>query len=172
MTYTQKYQQVSLQSHVEPIAEYVSGVFVIRFGRSRVAVFDEQPTNVAPERAHLRRVRIGLMIGMLMVDAMHDHPPGGRLLQVAHAQEGQRVLQPQRALVTAMGKQPMEPGADAHRAENVIPNRQPHQTPPAKKIGKECQRNQQMEENDADYVRPNDATLIIDELRPRELQCA
>ena len=69
-----------------------------------------------------------------MMDAMHDDPAGGRLLQVADAEQGEHVLKPQRAFVAAMREQPMEAGADAHRAEDVVSDRQPQQAPPAEDV--------------------------------------
>src|SRR4051812_371275 len=160
-------QQVSLETHVEPVAENVARIFVIRLGRRRVPVFDKQPTDVAPERAHLRRMRISLVIGMLMMDPMDNDPAGGRLLQVANSEQGQCVLKPHRALKASVRQQSMKAGADTHRAEDIVADRQPKQAPPTKNVGQECQRNQQMKRYDADDVRPDNAALVIDQLWPR-----
>ena len=108
------------------------------------------------------------MVGMLMMQAMHDDPPGRRLLQIADAEDGQRVFQPQRTFESAMREQPMKAGADAHRAEDVVPDRQPQHAPPTEEVGQERQRNQQVKQRDADDVRPDDAALGIDQRRPRE----
>ena len=86
------------------------------------------------------------MVGMLMMQAMHDDPAGGRLLQIARAQDREEVLKPQRAFVSAMREQPMVAGADAHRAEDVISDRQPQHAPPTEDIRQERQRNQQMKQ--------------------------
>ena len=160
--------QVAFEPHVERVAENVAGIFVIRFGAGRFAILDEQPTDVAPEPAHLRRMRIGLMVGVLVMQPMDDNPPGGRLLQIADAQNGQAMFEPQRALETAMREQPMVAGADAHRTEDEISHRQPDDAPPTEDVRQKRQRNQQMKQRDADDVRPNDAALGIDHLRPRQ----
>src|SRR3954469_6027594 len=94
--------EVPLEPHVERIAEDIAGILVVGFGGRSVAVLDEEPSNVAPKCADARRMRVGLMVGMLMMQPMNDDPPCGRLLQVAHAQQGECVFQPERTLKAAM----------------------------------------------------------------------
>ena len=148
--------QVPLQPHVERIAQDVAGVLVIRLGFGRLAILDEQPADVAPEPIDHRRVRIGFMVGVLMMQPMHEHPPRGRLLQIADAQDRQRVLEPERAFEAAVCEQAMKAGPDSQRAEDVIPNRQPQHAPPAEEVGQERQRNQQMKKRHAEDIRPDD----------------
>src|SRR3954465_12425465 len=94
--------EVPLEPHVERIAEDIAGILVVGFGGRGMAVLDEEPTNVAPKCADPRRMRVGLMVGMLMMQPMNDDPPGWGLLQIAHAQQGERVFEPKRTLKAAM----------------------------------------------------------------------
>ena len=78
------------------------------------------------------------------------------------------MFEPERALVAAVSEQAMEAGADAHAAEDVVTDRQPQQAPPTEDVRCERERNQQMEDGDADDVRPDEPALIVDELGARE----
>jgi hypothetical protein len=62
----------------------------------------------------------------------------------------------------------MEAGADSHAAEDVVPDGEPEEAPPAEDVGGERQRDQQVEDGDADDVRPDEPALVVDELGARE----
>src|SRR5262245_7749424 len=104
---------------------------------------------------------------------MDKDPPRGRLLQIADTQNCQRVLQPQRALVAAVSEQAMKAGADSERAKDVVADREPQHTPPTEEVRHESERNQQMEESNAEDVGPDDPALLVDQRRSRDrpLQC-
>lgn len=63
-------------------------------------------------------MRVVILIGKLMVSAMHRHPMGRRVLHGAHAEDRERVLAPQRAGETAMGQEPVVAEVDAKQAED------------------------------------------------------
>jgi hypothetical protein len=85
---------IAFQLHVERVAQQVARESLIVVDVEEVAVLDHQPTAVAPEEVHQRAVRIGLLVGMLVVNSMHRHPTRRSILQRANAENGERMLEP------------------------------------------------------------------------------
>ena len=59
-----------------------------------LAMPHHHPADVRPQKIHQRRMRVVLVIGMLMMQPVHGHPAGRRVLQRANAENGKDVLQP------------------------------------------------------------------------------
>ena len=66
-----------------------------------------------------------------MVQAMHCHPAGRRVLQATDAEDRQTVFEPFRAGEAAVGEQPVEAEVDAERAEDVCAEQTDRQPGPA-----------------------------------------
>ena len=64
-------------------------------------------------------MRIALLIGEAMVTAMDGHPEGRRELQAAGSEEGEAVLEPERAGEAAMGEQAVKSEIDPEDAEDI-----------------------------------------------------
>ncbi len=62
-------------------------------------------------------MRIGLIIRVQMVTAMHRYPPDGGLLKTTGTQQCQAILKPFWALETSMAEQSMKPDCDAQNAK-------------------------------------------------------
>jgi NAD(P)H-nitrite reductase large subunit len=61
-----------------------------------------------PEEADEGAMRIGPLVGMLMMHPVNTDPAGGRVLEAAHAQNGIEVLKPCGTNETAMGEQTVD----------------------------------------------------------------
>jgi hypothetical protein len=69
-------------------------------------------------------MRVLLVIGVVVVPAMHGHPQGWRELQRERAEHGEGMLEPQRHGEAPVRYQPMKPEIDAEHAESEHPERQ------------------------------------------------
>ena len=113
-------RHVALEAHVERIAQDVARVAIVGAGRARARVLDEQPAHVPPQEVHQRRMRVGLLVGVLMMNPMRDDPAGRRVLQAADAQDGEGACSSHlRTFKAAMRQQPVKAEIDAQRAEDV-----------------------------------------------------
>ena len=54
---------------------------------------EEDPADVRPEAACARRVRIGVLVGMLMVDAMRGDPEDRPAFERQRAADGEEILE-------------------------------------------------------------------------------
>jgi hypothetical protein len=76
-------------------------------------------------------VRIGSIVGAMMVQTMRGHPSGGRILNAADSDDCKCVLEPQRTAETAVTKQPMITKVDPGSAEDVDPDHRKRDAGPA-----------------------------------------
>ena len=56
------------------VAHQVTDITIVRGRRAQVPVVHEHPTHVGPIPADVWCVRIGLVVGMLVMDTMDEHP--------------------------------------------------------------------------------------------------
>ena len=112
---------------VEPAVERVGGEIgrVLRHQRGVVVVriAEEDPPHVRPEPAVVRRVRIAVAVGVLVVDAMRRDPENRPALERQRPADGQEVLEGLRRLVAAMGVQPVVAQADAEADGEPVQHR-------------------------------------------------
>ena len=88
---------IALEPLVEAVAQEVAGVALVDAEPVQLAVLDQDPAHVAPEEIDQRAVRVGLLVGVLVVPAMDGDPARRRVLQAADAENRERVFQPFRA---------------------------------------------------------------------------
>ena len=74
----------------------------------------DNPSRVGPPGAVVRGVRVAVVVGVLMVDAVSGDPEDGSAFQRHGAAGGDEVLQPLGRAVAAMREQAMVGHADAH----------------------------------------------------------
>ena len=74
----------------------------------------DNPSGVGPPGAVVRGVRVAIVVGVLMVDAVSGDPEDGSALESLGAAGGDEVLQPLGRAVAAMGEQAVVGHADAH----------------------------------------------------------
>src|ERR1700761_967831 len=97
-----------------------------------------------PKEIDQRAVRIRLLVGMVVVPAMHSDPECRRALQGAYAENRQRVLDPSRTVEAAMGQKAMKADIDAEHAENKKAREGNRDAAPAEEPGHEGQQRQQV----------------------------
>ena len=84
----------SLQPHVVFVTHQIANVPIIGRRCTQVAIVNKQPSHVRPKTTDVRSVGIRLVIGMLMVHSVNQHPASGRILKTAYTQGRKRVLKP------------------------------------------------------------------------------
>jgi hypothetical protein len=117
--------QPAIERHgaeVGRILRHEGGVVVVRVAK-------QDPPHVRPEATVPRCVRIAVVIGMLMMDAMRRNPENWPAFERQRAADGEKVFERLRCLVAPMGMQAVIPEADPE------PDRQPVQHDGDRKIG-------------------------------------
>src|SRR3954463_8616620 len=109
---------------------------------------------MGPEEARKRTMRVGLIVGVLMVPAMNAHPTGRRVLDTAQTQNGEGVLQPFGAGEASVSEQAMEAQADAERAKDIETQECHYQTGPTEEPGHKCKQRNQMDSCDRRCIDP------------------
>src|SRR5262245_12809640 len=146
----------SLKSLVKFVAENVFRVGLARAQGSEIVVFDQEPAEMAPKKAHPRTVRIRLIIGVLMVTPMSRDPPCRRVLQTAYSKDCEAVFKPFRADKPTMRQQSMIAKVDPQRSEDVQPEDCKDDARPTVEPWKHCEQRDQMTADDTDGVEPSD----------------
>src|SRR5258708_19727659 len=98
---------MALERDVKPVPQDVLGVALVDSEAREFRLVDQNPSDVAPEEACKRAVRVRLLVGELMMPAVYGDPPCGRFLEARHRDDHHRVLQPFRTFQAAMGQKPM-----------------------------------------------------------------
>src|SRR5262249_51819364 len=137
------------------LAENVLGEVLVQLHALEVGVATHQPVHVAPEEADERAVRVGLLVGVLVMPAIDSDPAGRRVLQAADAEDGETVFEPARGLETAMRQQPVITEVDAERAEDVEPGDAYGDAGPVEQPGDESQERGGVEEEEGADVWPD-----------------
>ena len=86
---------------------------------------EQDPAHVRPEAAVARRVRIAVVVGVLVVDAVRRHPEDRPALERQRAADRQEVLEGLRRLVAAVRVQPVIAQADAEPDGHPVQRRGP-----------------------------------------------
>lgn len=71
----------AMEPHVEPVLEHVLRVFLERAQRVQLGVLDDQPAQMPPEEADQGAVRIGPLVGMLVMHPVDRDPSARRTLE-------------------------------------------------------------------------------------------
>ncbi len=104
------------------------GIEFVVHGLSR-----EDPTDVGPESAVIRRVRVALLVRILVMNAVRGHPENGSAFERERPANGQKILDPFRGFVPAMREQAVVAHADAQTAGNPPKHNCREKRLPAKK---------------------------------------
>ena len=139
-----------LDHGVERIAHEVFRIALRHDARPHIGRAHQQPAEMGPEEALERRMGIALLIGEAMVTAVDGHPEGRRELQAAGSEEGEAVLEPERAGEAAMGEQAVKSEIDPEDAEDIHARGQESDAGPAEEPGKQRQEGEGMTEDEAD----------------------
>ena len=71
----------ALDPAIKSVADDVARIAVIGHRAVQIGIFDKQPADIGPEQIDQRAVRIGPIVGAVMVQAMGRHPARRRILQ-------------------------------------------------------------------------------------------
>jgi len=104
---------VSLKLEIETIFQNIFCITVVKSMSRQIRIFEQQPTDMAPEKASLRTVRIRSVIGVFVMTSVNRNPPCWRILYTTNRDNNKRVLEPFWAHEASMGKQPMVPNVDS-----------------------------------------------------------
>src|SRR5262249_10186912 len=89
-----KSEQVALEPPIKGIFKNVGGIALIKPNTFQITVLNQQPAKMRPKRRHQRAVRIGGLVGKLVMLSTAGHPPRGRILQTADAKQCEEMLKP------------------------------------------------------------------------------
>ncbi len=145
---------IALERDVEAIAQNVLGVALIDAEPRQLGLVHQDPADVAPEETGERAVRIGLLVGELMMAAVDRDPARRGLLQAGHRDHHHRMLQPFRHLQAAMGEEPVVAKVDAEQPAQVGEQHGEDQAAPGEPAGHEGQQRQGMVAGDHDDIGP------------------
>src|SRR5262245_61511730 len=112
---------------------------------------------MGPEEIDQRAVRVGLLVGMLVVTTVDRDPARRGVLQAAKPQDRQRVLEPFRTSEAAMGEQPMVTEVNAEHAEHIVAYDRKDDAGPAEKPRRQRQQREQMVADKESGGKPGDA---------------
>ena len=83
-------------------------------------IAEEHPAHVRPEAAFTRRVRIAVLVGVLMMDAVRRDPEDRPAFERERPAQRQEVLDRFRGLEPAVGQQPVIADADAEADHDPV----------------------------------------------------
>src|SRR3984885_1013706 len=98
---------MALDEAVEAVAQDIARITVVGALAAEISVLQKQPAHVRPEEVDQRAVRIGALVGTMVMHAMGRHPPRRRILDTPDGEKRKAMLEPERALEAAMGEQAM-----------------------------------------------------------------
>src|SRR5579859_3602209 len=86
--------ETAFQVLVKAIRHQILGISLIQFSPFECGIDVIEPGHVAPKECGQGAMRIFLLVGMLVMPAMHGDPTGRRVLQAANAEDCQEMFQP------------------------------------------------------------------------------
>lgn len=99
-------------------------------------------------------MRIRLLIAVLMMHSVDGNPPCWTVLQVAHPQDCQRPLKPNRAGESTMRQQAMVTNRDPKHSENEMPSNTYHQPRPSEEPRRKCQQCDDVHQDENNGILP------------------
>src|SRR5271165_934876 len=99
--------------NVERILDHVGCVAAARLGVAMRDVTHKHPDDVCPPGTVARRMRIAILVGELMMDAMRGHPEDGTAFQSHSPADGQEVFDPLGYFIRSMSEQAMVAHTDS-----------------------------------------------------------
>jgi len=138
-----------LQPRVQWIPHDVFGVALDHWAAFHAFHSNQQPTDVSPEEAHERAVRVLIVVRMMMMLPMDRDPMRRRVLDTASTQECEAALKPEWAGETAMREKPMKAEINPKHAENIKPSEQEKHPCPTEEPGENSERGNQVNGKEA-----------------------
>src|SRR5262245_30447036 len=149
--------EVALEPFVEGLAQEVPRISFVASESVELAVLDHDPAHVRPEEIDQRTVRVGLLVGVLVVPAMDRDPACRGVLQTAESEDGERVLEPFRAAETPVRQQAVIAEVDAENAEDVVAHDEEGHAGPTEEPRHERKQREQMIADQEYGGEPDDA---------------
>lgn len=144
-------QPKDLDPHTSPLELHVEGVFQkishVSFEARNgvvVAIPIDDPSHVRPKQIGERGVRVWLVIAVLMVHSMNGYPTRWAVLQVADAEDGERVFKPLWASEAAMSEQSVITDGDSKHTEHEMTCDRDDQSRPSEEPGDERKQSEDM----------------------------
>ncbi len=125
----------SFELQIERISKQVSYIAFVMYGSIEVSVSANDPAHVTPQKIHQWRVWIGLVVAVLVMHAMDRDPAGGAILQIAHAHDCERVLQPFGTGEPTVRKQTVVTDRDAEHSKHEVAKNREDESRPREQIG-------------------------------------
>ena len=147
---------VAFERDIERIAQDVLGVALIDAKAVQLGILDDQPADMTPEEIHQGAVRIRLLVGMLMMAAVHRDPARRRIFHTANSDDHEHVLQPFRTAKAPMGEQAMIADIDAKQSAQAGRDDGDDHAGPAEIPGDEGEQRHQMVKQDGCRLSPLD----------------
>jgi hypothetical protein len=85
-----------------------------------IAFAEHDPAHVRPEETLSRRMRVAMLIGLLMMDAMNGNPEYGAALKRERTAKREEIFQPERTLISPMGMEPVIAHADSKASGDPV----------------------------------------------------
>src|SRR3981189_21701 len=148
---------MALERDVKPVPQDVLGVALVDSEAREFRLVDQYPSDVAPEEACKRAVRVRLLVRELMMPAVYGEPARGRFLEARHRDDHHGVLQPFRTFQAAMGQKPVIAKVDAKQPAQMGPEHGYDEATPAKIARQKSQQRRGMVGADHPYVGPVEA---------------
>ena len=111
---------IFVEQDVEPVLPQIGGVFGNNPCQPIKGLSEEDPANMRPPHTVTRGMRIAIVVGLLMVDAMGSDPGDGTAFERKAAANRQKIFQETGRLVGAMGVQAMIAQTDAEACSHPI----------------------------------------------------
>jgi hypothetical protein len=111
-------------------------------------------------------VRIGVLIGIIVMQPMRCHPACRRILETADRHDDKETLEPSRASKAAVSQQPVIADVDADAAVKINARNQQHHTGPGKQPGDDREQGQRVYRYDGNGIAPRNA--VVGGLRSRK----
>src|SRR5436190_15336335 len=120
----------AFEAQVKRIAENIAGIMFVKRNGAQIAIFDHQPAEMSPYRRDQGTMRVGLLVGVLMMLAVYRHPSRGRILQAANAQQREKMFEPFGAGESAVSEQPVIAERHSQHAKKIMSGDEQHEARP------------------------------------------
>ena len=145
-----------LKPRVEGIVEQIRRVTSFELACVRIVTLDNQPTDVAPEKALQRTVGVAFLVCRMMMQSVPCRPNRWRFLKTTHPENDDRPLHPTWRRKTSMSRKPVITDVHAKPAEYVTPDGGKDDASPAEEPGEAREQCKEVDERDWRGISPFD----------------
>lgn len=160
--------RAAFKIHVERILEQIPGEPLVVVDVRELPVFKHQPSKMSPEECHQRTVRIGLMVGVLVMNSVHRHPTCRGVLHGAHTQKGQQSLEPLRCRHATVGEHAVVADVDTQCSEDIQTQDAQGDSRPTEEPGDKGDAGEQMDQRNGNSISPTHLHWLDGLLRPSQ----